>query len=277
MVIRATPEPPQSSFRVLLLNNLLAALVASILMVFLHELAHLVAGLALGHPSTLFSFGVLHHGSPSDADRALMALAGPAFSLVTGVLMQIWTPLRRRADLSHLIWLWFAFTSVQEGVAYLCLTPFGVGDTGMAARLLGLPVAVQLLALLAGVGGMFANARAFAPHMARHAGEDGRLRNAMTLFVWLYGMIASVLLSIMYLAISPADIPAGAQIAILAAGTAILVFAPMAHIFTRQVADVAHEPLRLRTTPVIGLVLLLVLVIGNVLLSFGLPLGGSPR
>ncbi|MDN5820490.1 MAG: hypothetical protein L0H74_03685 [Brachybacterium sp.] len=273
MVTQATPEPVRVSARTLLLNNLVAALIASALMIFLHETAHLVAGLAFGHPSVLFPFGVDHLGSPSDSDQVVMLLAGPAFSLVTGVLLQLWTPLRRRADLLHLVWLWFAFASVQEGIAYLCLTPFGAGDTGEAARLLGLPVPLQLVALAVGIGGMFLNARAFAPHMARHAGDDPRRRNAMTLFPWLYGMIVSVLLSVLYLAISPADLPVSAQIAILAAGTAILVFAPMAHIFARSVAEVPYEPLRLRTVPLGGLVALAVLVLGNILLSLGVHVG----
>jgi len=267
----AAPSLP--SARTLLLNNLVAALIASALMILLHEQAHLVTGLALGHPSDLYSFGVNHLGSPSEADQVVMLLAGPAFSLVTGVLLQIWTPLRRGAGFGHLVWLWFAFASVQEGIAYLCLTPMGAGDTGMAAQLLGLPLPLQLLALLVGVGGMFLNARAFATHMARHAGPDPRRRNAMTLYPWLYGMIVSVLLSILYLAISPADIPAGNQIAILAAGTAILVFAPMANIFSRAVVDVPVEALRLRAVPVVGLAILAALVLGNILLSFGLRVG----
>ena len=273
MVTQSTPSHARVPARPLLLNNLVAALIASAVMIFLHESAHLVTALALGHPSVLYPFGVVHEGSPSQTDQVLMLLAGPAFSLVTGVLMQLWTPLRARGDLVHLVWLWFAFASVQEGVAYLCLTPFGAGDTGAAAQLLGLPLALQFVILAVGIGGMFLNARAFAPHMARHAGEDPRSRNAMTLFPWLYGMIASVLLSVVYLAISPAELPASDQIAILAAGTAILVFAPMAHIFSRHVAEVPHQPLRLRAVPVGGLVVLAVLVAGNILLSFGLPLG----
>lgn len=265
--------PSLPSARTLLLNNLVAALVASALMVVLHETAHLVTGLALGHPSVLYSFGVTHLGSPSESDQVVMLLAGPAFSLVTGVLLQVWTPLRHRAHFGHLVWLWFAVTSVQEGISSLCLTPMGAGDTGTAARLLGPTFPLQLLALVAGVGGMFLNARAFATHMARHAGTDPHLRKAMTLFPWLYGMIVSVLLSILYLVISPADVPAGDQIAILAAGTAILVFAPMAHIFARTVTEVPIEPPRLRAVPVGGMVVLAILVLGNILLSFGLRVG----
>lgn len=269
----SVPVPTKQYRRSLLFNNLVAAVIASTLMVFLHEVAHLVAGLALGYPGTLFAFGVSHHGDPSVHDEVIMALAGPAFSLVTGVVLAIWMPLRSQAHFGHLIWIWFAFTSIQEGVAYLCLTPFGVGDTGFAATLLGIPLPLQFLALAIGVGGMFANARAFAPHLARHAGADQTNRNAMSLFVWLYGMIASVLLSILYLAIAPMDISPGEQIAIIAAGTVILVFAPMANIFRRQVAAVAHEPLRLRSVPVVGLIVLALLVAGNILLSFGVQVG----
>lgn len=273
METQRAEKPSQASYRPLLLNNLVAALIASALMIFVHELAHLVTGFALGHASVLYPFGVIDLGTPPEGDQVVMLLAGPAFSLVTGVLLQLWTPLRGRADFLHLVWLWFAFTSVQEGIMYLCLTPFGAGDTGQAAQLLGLPVPLQFVALAVGVGGMFLNARAFAPHMARHAGDDPRLRNGMTLFPWLYGMIVSMLLSILYLAISPAELPASAQIAILAAGTALLVFAPMAHIFARSVTTVPYEPLRLRAVPVGGLMVLGLLVLGNILLSFGLRLG----
>lgn len=120
---------------------------------------------------------------------------------------------------------------------------------------------------------MLANARAFAPHLARHAGASQADRNTMSLFVWLYGMIASVLLSFLYLAITPMDISAGEQIAVMAAGTVILVFAPMANIFHRQVAAIAYEPLRLRPVPVVGLIVLALLVAGNIMLSFGLQVG----
>ncbi|HIY23230.1 MAG TPA: hypothetical protein H9837_02825 [Candidatus Brachybacterium merdigallinarum] len=269
MVTHAT-SATRPALRPLLLNNLIAALIGSILMIFVHELAHLVAGLALGHPTTLYSFAAIHgDGVPAD-QAAFILLIAPAFSLVSGALMQWWTPLRGRADLLHLVWLWFAFASVQEGVAYLMLTPFGAGDTGQAAQLLGLPVLVQFLALTLGIGGMFLNARSFATHLARHAGPEQKARNAMSLWVWLYGMIATVLLSVLYLAVSPAQVTPGEQIAVMAAGTVLLVFAPMANIFRAQVAEVPVEPLRIRPVPVAGLVVLGLLIGGNVLLSFGI-------
>lgn len=267
-------EPrPLPSARALLLNSVVAALIAGALMILVHELAHLVTGLLRGHGGTLYPFGVIHHGELTVTEDVVTLLAGPAFSLVTGILLQVWSPLRGRADLAHLVWVWFAFASVQEGVTYLCLTPFGVGDTGMAAQLMGLPVVAQFVLLLAGIGGMFANARAFAPHMARLAGEDPVRRNAVTLFPWLWGMIASVLLALLYLVLSDAGLGAGEQIAVLAAGTGTFVFAPMAHIFAGRVRGVAAEPQRLRPVPVPGLALLAVLIAGNIALTAGLSIG----
>lgn len=58
-------------------------------MIFVHELAHLVAGLALGHDSVLHPFGVIDLGTPPEGKQVVTLLAGPAFSLVTGVLMQL--------------------------------------------------------------------------------------------------------------------------------------------------------------------------------------------
>lgn len=272
----AAEAPPQTSRRQFLINNLVAALIGATAMVMVHEAAHTAAGVALGHPSTQYAFGVTHEGDPSPTDQVIMLLAAPAFSLVTGVLMALWTPLRSRsghAGFGHLVWLWFAFTSIQEGITYLCLTPFGAGDTGEAATLLGLPVAVQLVALAVGVAGMFANARAFATHLARHAGADHPSRMAMSLYVWLFGMIIQMLLAVLYLAITPVDLSPANQIAVVVAGTAILVFAPMANMFHRQVAGVAHEPLRLPRIPLVGLIAWAALVVANLLLSFGLRVG----
>ncbi|WP_299300377.1 hypothetical protein [uncultured Brachybacterium sp.] len=58
-------------------------------MIFVHELANLVGGLALGHDSVLHPFGVIDLGTPPEGEQVVTLLAGPAFSLVTGVLMQL--------------------------------------------------------------------------------------------------------------------------------------------------------------------------------------------
>lgn len=96
---------------------------------------------------------------------------------------------------------------------------------------------------------------------------------AVTLFPWLWGMIASVLLALLYLVLSGAEMGAGEQIAILAAGTATFVFAPMAHLFSRRVREMRPEPLQLRAVPVVGLVVLAAMIAGNIALSAGLDIG----
>ncbi|MGO1973947.1 MAG: hypothetical protein ACTH2Q_13410 [Propionibacteriaceae bacterium] len=259
-------QPPR---RRLLLNCVVAAVAAVTAMIMVHEAVHLLTGAALGYPSTMYAFGVIHTGDPTAGHDAAMGLSAPAFSLVSGLVLALWLPLRRRGGFAHLAWLLFAFASMQEGIAYLCLTPFGVGDTGAAATALGLPVWVKVAACLLGVGGMFVTARMFATHLARHAGPDHGDRNAFSLFTWLYGMLILTALTIGYLAITPMELSPGEQIAILTANTAILVFAPMANIFHRQVADVPHEPLALPRIPVAGFVAVGVLLVINIGLSSG--------
>lgn len=260
-----TPTPR----RQLLLNCVTAAVLAVTAMIMVHEAVHLVTGAILGHPSTMYAFGVVHAGSPSATDQALMAISAPVFSLVSGALLAWWLSMRHRGGFLHLVGLLFAFASMQEGVAYLCLTPFGVGDTGLAATVLDLPAVVGVAACLIGVAGMFGTARLFATHLARHAGPDHGDRMVFSLFTWLYGMVILMVLTVGYLAITPMEVSAAEQVAILSANTALLVFAPMANIFHRQVADVGHEPLRLPRFPVGGFVAVAALVGLNVALSTG--------
>lgn len=268
--VRAGARPAdQLTRRQLLLNCVPAAVLGATAMIMVHEVVHLLTGAVLGYPSTMYAFGVTHDGAPTAGDEALMLLSAPAFSLISGLLLSVWLPLRRRGGFGHLVWLFFAFASIQEGIAYLCLTPFGVGDTGSAARVLGLPAWVGVVACLAGVGGMFLNARMFATHLVRHAGAEQGDRNAFSLFPWLYGMLVTSAITLLLLVITPMELSPGDQIAVISANTAILVFAPMANIFHRQVAEVAYEPLALPRIPVAGLVAFGVLVLVNVALSTG--------
>lgn len=261
------------STRTLLVNCVVAAVTGQAAMILLHEAAHLFAGVALGHPSRMFAFGVTHGGNPSVVDEVAMLLAAPIFSLVMGIIMQVWQPLRRRANFLHLFWLFFAFASVQEMVGYLVITPFGAGDTGGAAMMLELPVPVVIIVCLVGVAGMLANAWAFAPHMRRHAGHAGR--NAIGLYPWLFGTIIGALCSLLYLALTPVEFPPADQIAVMAANMAILVFAPMANIFVgKDMPEQPTAPLALKPVPVTGLVTFGALLLVNIALSiWGLPLG----
>ncbi|OYO21891.1 hypothetical protein CGZ93_08080 [Enemella dayhoffiae] len=260
--MNATPPPTAR----LLWSSVVAALLGSTVMVLVHELVHLVSGVLLGHRSTLYPFGVDHQGDPSRLAETVMLLSAPVFSLLSGLVLMSWLPLRGRAGFWHLAWLWFAFTSTMEGVSYLCLTPFGVGDTGAAASLLGIPVWARIVAGVIGLAGMFWLARRFATHLARHAGPVHRDRMAFSLWPWLIGMLVNMALAFAYLLSTPLEVPGGDQAAILAAGSSTLVFAPMANLFTRAVAEETYQPLELPRIPVAGLGLWALLVAVNLLL-----------
>ena len=68
-------------------------------------------------------------------------------------------------------------------------------------------------------------------------------------------------------------ISAGEMVAIGAAGTAVLVFLPMSMIFQGAMNRETPSPLRLSLWPIGGLVALVVLLLVNQALNFGLSVG----
>src|SRR5699024_11326972 len=96
------------------------------------------------------------------------ALPGPVFSLAVGGVATAWQPLRRRRGYGQLVWLWFAWASVMEGVGYLLLTPFGVGDTGSTAATCAAPLWITGPVGALGVLGTIWLARRFARVQLRH-------------------------------------------------------------------------------------------------------------
>lgn len=272
------PTSTADDVRSILVNSCVAAVLACGLMILVHELVHLVTGLLLGYPGVLFAFGV-DVGTPTNTDLAIVAISAPIFSLVTGFAMAFWLPLRERGGFAHLLWLWFAFVSIMEGVGYLVITPFGAGDTATTADALGWPFWTRLAMCGLGVGLQFLTAALFAPHVGRHAGDSKPAQLAFTLWPWLFASVVNVSLSLTYLALTSALNPeaaasfsAGAYIAVIAASTAITVFAPMAFIFKRRFAQ-ETRPLGLRPLPLAGITGFCLLVALNLFLSRGLPVG----
>ncbi len=261
------------SHRTLLVSCLVAAVLASAIMVLLHECAHLVAGIALGHRSTLYPYGVTHAGDLSPAHVAITSLAAPVFSLVVGLAMNAWQPFRAGRGFAHPLWGWVAFASMMEGVGYLVITPMGAGDTATAAEAMGWGVVIQLLMMAVGVGLQFLVGRLFARHVGEWAGDDrSRIMN-VTMWPWLIATAVNIALASLYIAISGMGVTTGEMVAILAAGTAMLVFAPMSLIFARVIRATPPRPLALSATPVAGLVGIAVMVGLNLALTRGLPLG----
>lgn len=271
-----TATSQTSSHRAALFATVIAMLLGSGITVLLHEGAHWVTGAALGHPSRLYAAFVTHDGTPSPTDVALMALAGPAFSLVLGLVMTFWLPLRRPGGvrgLGHLLWVWIGFTSLQEAVTYLVITPFGVGDTAVAVEALGGGAVAALVMMAVGIAGMFWQARRFAVHLRRWAGDDLGLARSYAWYPWLIAAGWSVVVQLAMLPLTAVP-TLGESVVIALAGFSITVFAPMAFIFLRRTAQ-PSEPLTLPPVPIGPLVGYAVLLAVNVVLTLTGPrLGG---
>lgn len=272
------------TLRTLVVHGAVSFVAAHLIVVLLHELAHVVAGLSVGLSNELFPFGVTHSPEPTRGQEAYVLLAAPVFSLVTGLLAMVVQPFRARRDQAHLLWLWVAHMSVMQGVGYLLLTPFGVGDTGTAAALYGSPALVVWPALVLAVLGTLWVARQFAVPAVRHT--DGALPTlrAFTFYPWIAGTLVVVAVTALHLvlvgdAVTGAPLDGGTVFALLMAAFALGVFGPMAMPFTpavqrRDPTAAGSEPLDLPRVPSLGLAVVAVLMLVNlVLLVPGLTIG----
>lgn len=231
--------------RTLLLNSATAFVLAGMLAITLHEGAHLVTALGLGHHAVLYPSAVDFHAS-SRAHRVATALAGPLFSLVSGLaLVLIGSGWGR--GFGRLFWLWLGFLSAQIGFGYLIIAPFArAGDTGQALALLSAPGLVYAVSFAVGMAGMYWLARRFAGEAIRYASEPTSLR-AIGLFSWLLG---TGILLVVYV---PANrhLSGDAIPTVLAGVGTIGIFTPLLTFFYRRL-EARREELVL-STPFLGI------------------------
>ena len=216
-------------------NSTVAFLLAGMIVTTAHELSHLVAGLLLGEPATLFPTAVEFGEPRSTSDATVTAATGPIFSLVSGLIL-IFTTRERGTGFGRLLWMWLGFMSAQTGFGYLMIAVIArQGDTGRVLDNLGAPAFVYWLSLAAGVAGMLWLSRMFAARVVAYT--DVRNLEPDLIVICLLGVFASG------------------------------VFAPMFSFFHRSVT-VPRTPLTLATpvTPLVCcavLALLLVLVVAG--------------
>ena len=256
-------------------NNLVAYLLGGGLMVLIHEVVHWLVGAALGYRSTMFSYGVTQQPDPGGWHAAITALSADIASLVLGLAMALWRPLEARGGFAHLLWLWHGFTSLQEGITYWVLTPFGAGDTAMAAAALGWPIWAMFVAMAAGIAGMFVSARLFAQPVATVAGDEIAARRAMAWWPWLLAIPFLLVHAFVMFSLQAMSLSVGEVVVVAMAGVSNGVFAPMSFIFARQAHQPAGwQPPRLSPWPVAGIVAFVVLVALQVLMRGGITIGG---
>jgi hypothetical protein len=127
---------------------------AYLVMTALHELAHAVAAVAYGlDPVVWYGTKILH--APGGAGpETVIALAGPVFSLLSGLaLLALGRAGRGGAGLFP---LWLGLLSVGAFFGYLLSGPFpsASGDIATAVRLQRVPIGLAFLGALAGMGGL---------------------------------------------------------------------------------------------------------------------------
>lgn len=263
----APPDPGRS--RLLLASSAVALTLAAPVAVTLHELAHAVAGLALGSDVVLSSSSVSYVPELAAHDEVVAAAAGPLFSLVLGVVVFL---VGRQAGRGfvRLLLLWTGLVSMQNFAGYLLIAPFaGAGDTGQIMGILDAPALAYVVSAGAGVGLTLLNARLLAGQVTRFARSQDELRH-LVLLPWLVGTAATVALTLLDTVVGGAS---GAEVPVVVAGAvAIAIFAPVFTLFYRRLHP-PYEELRLRT-PVVPLVVTIVLVVMiAIVLGPGLRLG----
>jgi hypothetical protein len=251
----------------LLLNSAVAFVLAGMLATLCHELAHLVAGLLLGEAGTIYPSAVDSGDQASVRTRVIIALAGPVFSLASGLLI-IRTARHWGNGFVRLFWLWFGFLSAQIGCGYLIIAPVAhVGDTGQALALLNAPIAVYVLSFVVGTLGMVWLARQFASRAVAFSSDRTSLR-MVGLFAWLIGTGLLLLIDVFTNVALPLDV-----LPTVLAGTATIgMFTPMLTFFYRRVS-VPHEPLTLKAPFAPGILTLLLVLFEIFALSRGITVG----
>ncbi len=122
--------------------------VAAVLSYLVHEAAHWVAGSVLGYPMSFGINSVISGRAMTDNDHLLMSAAGPAITLVLGLIAFVLV-LRRRSLIAYAV-LYFAL--FMRGVA-AGVSVFNPNDEARVSLALGLglwmlPAAVILILLI---------------------------------------------------------------------------------------------------------------------------------
>lgn len=261
---------PTSPRRHLILGSSLGLVIGATIMILLHESAHAVSGALAGSRPTQLPFAVDDTPAlPVDAD-IVTTLAGPVFSLVSGligiVIDWIAVPLRER-PFWRMVWLWFVFTSVQEGLGYLQITAlFGAGDTAQALDLMNAPPLAYVLFTVVGWALLPVTAWLFA-HRLRPLASSVSDKRSLAVWPWLIGTGSLLVLMGTYAALSPVN-DAEVIITVLAGVVGIGVYAPMSMMFGSKLFGASTSP-SMPWPPVGGLVLLGALIAFNLVLTGG--------
>lgn len=251
-------------------NSIVAVVLGCTAMILAHESSHAVSAVLQGHVPVQFPDMVNVRGSLSDAERATMAMTGPLFSLVSGIVLAIIDRFAKpfaAAPFWRLVWLWFVFSSIAEGTNYFAVAGvLGSGDTATAFRLCHAPGWVFIASSVVGIAALFAVACFFSAVMTDMCATLADKR-VLAVWSWLYSTISVVVLTLGYALLTRADL-GNTLTSIVAGAIAIGIFGPLSMIFRRGRYGARQSP-EFRAHPVAGYVALAVLIAVNIFLTFG--------
>jgi hypothetical protein len=270
-----TAAPPVSAEatdrRSLLANSTLAFVLAAMVNSLLHELAHAVAGRALGLTPVLSPFSVDYIPDGTSRQQIITAAAGPLFSLVLGLVLMVVARNWGRG-LVRLFFLWLSFMAVMNFMGYCFIAPFAqVGDTGRVLSLLEAPGWSYALVAVVGVAGQFWLAYRFAGQIKRYARSVDAERQ-LAFIAWIFGTLIVIALTTVQVIVMRAE-PAVIFVVVFYS-VAVGVFAPMQFIFHARFTA-GSETLELRRVNVVGIIVTVVVaaLLVGLAASGGLVLG----
>ncbi len=240
-----------------LVNSAVAFATACLVMITVHELAHVIGGLAQGNAPVMYGFSV-EDNSTGDREQIVTALAGPLLSLVTGLGI-LALPLSKLAPFWRLAVVWMGLLSVQEFSGYLITGPFAhVGDIGSVLEITHAPAVVGWLGFLVGWGITYLLGRHAVRRLVGFTSADRPLApqlRALGLFAWLLGAGLVIVLSIGLLTAGGVggDIVVFEAFGVLSSG----IFLIFVRVFMRGLEPPGAEPAAW-ATPWAGIVVLVV-------------------
>ncbi|UOQ66878.1 hypothetical protein [Hymenobacter volaticus] len=190
----------------LTLNATCVYIAAFLLTELLHELAHALMALALGGQPVLYNSSVRNLDSLSDSKQVLVALAGPIFSLLQGLVVLVFVRRSQATGPAALFALFFGAFGLINFLGYLMITPFvPYGDLGQVAAIWHLPMSLLLGVAVAAVIILTASIRRMAPLFMRFVPAEvatpatraakGRMLRALIAWPWLIGSVLITFLS----------------------------------------------------------------------------------
>jgi hypothetical protein len=243
--------------RLLLVNSTVAFALALMLTITVHEFGHALTALAVGLRPTVRPFSIDYTGGSTD-QVVVVALAGPAVSLVTGILFLFASRALASSTFWYLVVLWLGALGIQECAGYLMTGPFvPFGDIGKALGLLAAPGWVYAAGVVLGLVGTVLLGRVVTRRLLELTDASGDERSgqlrSLGLFAWLLGSVIALLVG------GVDNVFSGVGFFEILGTLTIGLFLVLVRFFMRRVDFTARGAVV--GWPVIGIVLLVVLAV----------------